>query len=278
MSDGLADVLARLEPVVAVTPLSRRGQAPAFRLECAAGPARKARVFPDAAAARRVERLLRAPGARALPRPAFRHGRVLVTEFIDGVPVDQALAAAPGLTPALVSGAGALLARLHAGRRPPGPLLRVGFYRAALRRVLDLLRRRRLLGPAEIRCVLAFPVARRAPIVLSHGDLCAENLVLTPGRTLRAIDEERLALRPVGFELARSVARWPLDGPGEALLLAGYESAGGDAASYRDARGFWLASALATSIGYRLRVAPEAVGPALERLRALAVSAASARP
>jgi aminoglycoside phosphotransferase (APT) family kinase protein len=270
VSDALAGLLRKLDPVVAVAPLSHRGQSPAFRLELASGPAWKARVFPSLAAARRVERLLRARSAVDLPRPRWRLGPVLVTEFIEGLPVDRVIAASPGAEPALVFAAGALLGRLHAGRRPSGRALPVAFFRAALRRVVALLRRRGSIEAREAERLHALPPPGRSASVLTHGDLCPENLILATDRRLRAIDEERVALRPLGFELARTIARWPLDETLEEQLLAGYGQAGGDARSFVAARSFWLASAFATSVGYRLRVAPEAVGPALEALRRLA--------
>ncbi len=267
MSAVLPAVLARLEPVVSLAPLSRRGQSPAFRLEIATGPALKARAFPSPALARRVERLLRA--APDLPQPRLREGRVLVTEFIEGVCVDRLLAASPQFEPDLVTAAGALLGWLHACR-PAGRALPVAFHASRLRRVVARLFRLELIEAEERRRLERLPAPRRGPVVLTHGDLCPENLVLTPGGRLRAIDEERLALRPLGFELARTVARWPLDAELEARLIRGYERAGGHPESYRASREFWLAVVLATSLDYRLRVAPDALGPALAALRRLA--------
>lgn len=277
MSGGLPAVLARLAPVVSLAPLSRRGASPAFRLEPAVGPDLKARVFASAALARRVERLLRV--APALPRPLFRQGAVLVTEFVVGAGVDRLLAASPHAAPDLAAAAGALLARLHACRGS-GRAAPVAFHASRLRRVLSRLVRLRLLDEADRRRLAALRVPSRAPVVLTHGDLCPENLVLTPGRRLRAIDEERLAMRPLGFELARTVARWPLDAALEARLLEGYGRAGGSPASYVAARAFWLGVVLATSIDYRLRVAPGTLGPALDALRRLAreLSEGRARP
>jgi aminoglycoside phosphotransferase (APT) family kinase protein len=270
MSSPLLSVLARFEPVIAVTPLSRRGQSPAFHLELRSGRAWKARVFATPGAARHIERLLRAPTARDLPRPVGCHGRVLLTEFIEGRPVDHVIAARPRSEPALARQAGALLGRLHRGKAPSGPSLAVAFFRSALRRGLALLTNRALLDAEEARALAQLRAPGRAPLVLTHGDLCPENLVAARDGRLRAIDEERLAVRPPGFELARTITRWPLSPALETRLLEHYARAGGDAASFVAFRPFWLASALTTSIGYRLRVAPEAVGPALAALRALA--------
>ena len=64
-------------------------------------------------------------------------------------------------------------------------------------------------------------------MAVTHGDICPENLIRTPDGALRPIDEERLALRPLAYDLARAVNRWPLDARLERAFLGGYVSAGG---------------------------------------------------
>jgi hypothetical protein len=101
--------------------------------------------------------------------------------------------------------------------------------------------------------------------------------VLTRTGKLRAIDEERLALRPYAFDLARTVARWPLDAAGETALLSGYRARGGEPSDYVEHRHFWVATALALTAAYRLHYGLTGLGRARDRLRSLAKSASRAR-
>ncbi len=88
--------------------------------------------------------------------------------------------------------------------------------------------------------LIALGAPVRARSGLTHGDVCPENLVLTPAGSLVAIDEERLALRPFAYDLARSVNRWPLDAALERAFLKGYADGGGDASGFgAGARSGW---------------------------------------
>ena len=78
-------------------------------------------------------------------------------------------------------------------------------------------------------------------------------------------------MRPVAYDLARAICRWPLDSGEEAALLAAYSAAGGPAREFRQYRRFWIAAALATSAVYRMRYRPGALGPIVAQLRELAV-------
>ncbi len=80
--------------IVRAVVLSRHGAGRAFRLDLRDGRTLKARVFTSPRWAADVERLLAAPGARACPRPIERHGNVLISEFVPGVPLDERLATA----------------------------------------------------------------------------------------------------------------------------------------------------------------------------------------
>jgi aminoglycoside phosphotransferase (APT) family kinase protein len=250
------------------TPLSRHGAAPAFRLDLDDGRTMKGRVFPNARWAAQVHRLLAAPGASALPKPLLRAECVLISEFIEGAPLDEWLAhRSARAVPRLAREAGRLMASVHSGRSPGGAAPTPARYRTRLAAIARRLVTASLLEP-EVGARLAELVApARARGGLTHGDICPENLILTPSGRLKAIDEERLAIRPFAYDLARAINRWPLHGRFERAFLSGYEDGGGDARGFRRWRAFWIPAALATSAEYRLARAPGTLGPILDALR-----------
>lgn len=250
------------------TRLSRRGAAPAFRLDLEDGRTVKARVFPSTRWAAGVQRLLAAPGARTLPRPLLRSGPVLISEFVEGIPLDEWLPHASAReVRRLAREAGRLTASFHAGRPPGGRGPRPARYRARLVALARRLVRASLLEPSLGARLAKLTAPERARSGLTHGDVCPENLIMTPSGPLRAIDEERLAVRPLAYDLARAVNRWPLHDGLERSFLSGYEDGGGDARGFRRWRAFWIAAALATSAQYRLAHAPDTLPPILAALR-----------
>lgn len=104
---------------------------------------------------------------------------------------------------------------------------------------------------------------------MTHGDLSIANLVVTREGVVRAVDEERVAVRPLAYDLARAVCLWQMSRNDERRFLDIYERAGGDATPYRAYRMFWIASALSTSVLYRIRYRPSALPPVVRALRAL---------
>jgi hypothetical protein len=254
-----------------VVPLSRNGTAGAFRLELSDGTTLKARVFPTPHWASRVHRLLLASRTTILPRPLRREGHVLLSEFVDGTPLDEWLRLATRPDHArLARDAGRLMARLHARPWPPAHPPAPERYRERLVRVANQLRRMALLGATEVRRLSRLKAPSRARIGLTHGDVCPENLILTPDGGIRAIDEERLAVRPLAYDLARSANRWPLDPRLDHAFLAGYADGGGHARGFLRWRTFWIATALASSAGHRLARAPHSLGPTLSALQKIA--------
>lgn len=253
------------------------GQAPAFRLDLAGGRRLKARLFPTSLQAARVSRLLQGRGAKDLPRPMRRAGRVLVVEFVKGESLDRLLSkAAPGVELRQARAAGALLARLHSGAAAPVVGPRPAYYRARMRRTVRALARAGLLGTEHARCLARLEAPPTARAGVTHGDLCPENLVRMPSGRLRAIDEERLAVRPLAFDLARTVTRWPLGPALEAALLDGYTAGGGNAKGYNARRTFWVAAALATSADHRLLRHAGALAVPVAGLRRLAATLCAA--
>jgi Ser/Thr protein kinase RdoA (MazF antagonist) len=252
--------------------LEGAGESPAFRLLLAGGGHAKLRVFSTSESAREVVRLLAAVKGSGLPRVRHVIGRAVVLEYVEGEVLDRHLARAGAAEETqLAAMAGRLLASIHAANSSsvarPRPL---GDYGLLLRRVVRRLGRRGLLDATSVRRLTRIVVPRTARWTVTHGDLCPENLVLTPGGRLRAIDEERLAVRPYAFDLARTVARWPLDAAGEAALLSGYRSIAGEPRDYAADRHFWVGTALALTAAYRIHNGLVGVGRARDQLRALA--------
>ena len=100
---------------------------------------------------------------------------------------------------------------------------------------------------------------------MTHGDICPENLIRTPDGALRPIDEKRLALRPLAYDLARAVHA---AGAGISRRLSVWRWTPGRILRYR---AFWIAGALATSAEYRFNQ-PARLRPILAALRALAAN------
>lgn len=233
--------------------LSSNGTHPAYLLRYPSGEAKKARCFASPGAAASVERRLARLPAGILPPLLGRSGNAILLAFVEGERLDRRLRAdrAPR-TRRWARAAGLLLARLHAvrgfARTAPEPAR----YARKLRRDLAALVRAGLLDRAQAAPLRALGAPPSARAGLTHGDLVPGNLLVGPRGRLLAIDEERLAPRPFAFDLARTVARWPLDAAHERAFLGGYRAGGGDPAGYRAHRRFWLAVAFATSAAYRL--------------------------
>jgi aminoglycoside phosphotransferase (APT) family kinase protein len=254
-----------------VIPLSRNGAAGAFRLELSDGATLKARVFPTSHWASRVQRLLLASRTTILPRLLRREGHVLLSEFVDGTPLDEWLRLATRADhERLARDAGRLMARLHSRPCPPAHPPAPERYREHLVRVVNQLGRTALLSATEVRQLSRLKAPPQARTGLTHGDVCPENLILTPDGVIRAIDEERLAVRPLAYDLARSANRWPLDPRLDHAFLAGYAEGGGHARGFLRWRTFWIAAALASRAGYRLARAPESLGPTLSAMQRIA--------
>jgi aminoglycoside phosphotransferase (APT) family kinase protein len=202
-----------------------------------------------------------------------RVGRRLVVEHVQGAVLDGRLREATlADRRRLVRATGRLLARLHGRNHAGAP---VSAYQRAVSLVTGRLVRRRQMSRADAARLAALSRPAQARAALTHGDPAPENLVLTASGRLRAIDEERVAVRPVAYDLARAICRWPLDAGEEAALLAAYAAAGGQAREFQLHRRFWIASALATSALYRMRYRPGALGPIVAQLRALAAESSA---
>ena len=252
-----------------VSPLQRRT---VYRLDLVTGETIKARCVEDEATARDLCVL-----RRGLP-PAFapvlaQHGPVLLEPWIDG----ESLGARPP-RPGELAAAGALLAALHAS---PAPLpddaatARLQRWQRRGARGLDELAARGALADPD-RARLAAALARSAPatvaVGLIHTDFCGENMVVDASGALHVIDNERIAVDALGYDLARTWARWELGDDDWARFAAAYDAAGGRPEAHAGQR-FWRLVALATAAAMRVEYGADP-SAALGRLRRLAAELA----
>lgn len=271
LSPRLAGRLASLGfGVRSAAPLSGGGHTPVWKLELEDGRRAILRRFKTSAAANDVWRLLRNRPTDALPRALLLTTRHLVVEYVDGQRLDRALRrGSPDAVRRRIRETGALLAHIHDGGPPRGYVRAMSQYKRVVTRMMRRLAGEGLLDPAIAQRIAAIDAPAEVRLVRSHGDPSPDNLVVTPGGGLRAIDVERLAVRPVAFDLARAVNLWPVPPEREPDLLDAYAAAGGAADEYRCARPFWTAVALSTSVAFRLHYSPAGLPPVLRALGAL---------
>jgi Ser/Thr protein kinase RdoA (MazF antagonist) len=206
-----------------VSPLgARKGRRGAYRVEIDAGRVVKARQFEDAETARRGFELR--AGLEAAFAPALaRYDSVILEEWIEGVPV------AADDWDRWVEPAGALLGRLHVRPLPPEAPATTPTrgWIADVAADLETLGTARVLTSAEVarlRAAIAACDPGAARTTLAHLDFCADNMVIDGQDRLRVIDNELLAIRPPGLDLARTFHLWPMPAAAWARFRRGYLS------------------------------------------------------
>lgn len=254
---------AHLEPVLAAAGLeaerccllrrvARPGGKLLLQLRGPDGQPLKVRQFPTPAAATAMVQLRQWIG----DHPGFSRvlawtGVHVLEEWVVGTSLGNATT-----SPVLARASGALLAELH---RVPLPH---GWPAVATLTPLVETTTARLRGLAEARALpldtaeqLVDDLRSRAPQEarqgLLHFDFSGENLVLSRERGVVSIDNERLRLGPLAYDLGRTMARWPLDPEAWAAFLDGYGKAC-ETPVWADQR-FWTLTALVASAWYRLR-------------------------
>jgi len=215
-----------------VSPLGpRKGMRFAYRVVTTDGRTVKARHLGTA----RDADLLRA--LRCHLDPAFapvldQCGAVLVEEWIAGIPLGH-LDSTPWFEPA-----GALLGRLHRAQPGAGSTSTHSWTGAALSDLALLEEAEEVTVPeaAALRQRLHATDPGAANLGLIHKDFCADNFVIDTAGALRVIDNELLAIDPLGFDLGRTFHLWPMDDGAWTAFLRGYASAG---LPPPDATGYW---------------------------------------
>ena len=221
--------------VALVSPLgARKGRRQAYCVTAAGGRIVKARRFEGEDEARRVFELR--AGLEAAFAPALaRQGAVVIEEWIEGSPLADAH------WRVWVEPAGALLGRLHARPLPPGAAATVttgGWLAEADADLAALAAARRIEGvwAEHLRAAIRASDPGTCRTALAHLDFCADNMVIDRDGRLRVVDNELLAIRPPGLDLARTFHLWPMPAASRARFHRGYLSA---APADPGAAGFW---------------------------------------
>lgn len=182
-----------------------------------------------------------------------RRGSLTLEEWVPGVTLDTLES-----SPAHLAAGGDLLGALHAvrqvGATPLPPALPTRPIRMQLQSDLrTVLALGALSGDvaARLRAAVARhdPGTARAGVL--HTDLCAENLILDPGGTLRAVDNEGMRIGAIGFDLARVRYGWPMSETDWRTFLAAYarlSDPGPELAHFA----FWQIAAICQSARLRL--------------------------
>lgn len=232
------------------TPLQPRA---VYRIALVSGETIKARRLEDAATARELCAL------RAALPPAFvpvlaLHGRVLLEPWIEGTE----LRGVPP-EPATVRAAGAQLAALHATTTAAGRPVRATQPTQAWREFGE-----RTCATIAGRSAVAAPVLQRvrglqadrdpghAVYGLVHTDFCGDNFVVDARGTLHVIDNERISVDALGYDLGRTWVRWRLGTADWERFAAAYAAHGGPAAAL-DALAFWRLMASLSALSTRLK-------------------------
>jgi aminoglycoside phosphotransferase (APT) family kinase protein len=239
-------------------------RAVAWRLLLDDGRSVRLRRLPDSAAAARIDQCLRAATPGVLPASLGRVGCWLATEYVPGHPAAMKVGRARAR-----AAAARLMAAIHASPHPAHRPTALSVYLRAITLATGRLLRIGQLSRAQAARLREADRPRVSAAALTHGDLSLANLVVTGDGRIRAVDEERVAVRPLAYDLARAVCLWQASADEERRYLEAYERAGGDAAPYRAFRTFWIASALSTSVLYRMRYRPSALPPVVRAIRAL---------
>jgi len=238
-----------------------------YRIEHEGGTV-KARRLEDEATARDLA-ALRSGLPDAFTRVVSRHGRVLIEEWIEGDPLPLAPERNHLLT------AGALLADLHASRTPGCRTLRAKCPTAA-HRLRAHARLSRLAGAGALRKEEAAGLEgglercdpREAAYGLVHLDFCGENMVMDRAGRLRVVDNDRIRLDSLSFDLARTWYRWALTAPQWDAFCLAYTSR--LPFPQPESLHFWKIVAAIQSAELRWHAYPEGAEVALRYLRALA--------
>jgi hypothetical protein len=237
----------RFRDLVVVSPPNphKRGRA-MFRVDLEDGGTIKARRLETAGAAGSLIPLrARAPAAFA---PAIAsHGPVLLEAWIPGTVLVE-------LDPdARVVEAGALLARLHATPlAEPRSVETTHWHEQALADLTMLTDAGRLDPSARerLRAELTARNPGRVRATLMHWDFCAENMLIDDRGALHVIDNEWLTIDAPGFDLARTLCRWPMSPSAWAAFMEAYRT---EAAHDPGPLGFW--KIVAAAMGARVRIA-----------------------
>jgi hypothetical protein len=239
----------------------------AYRVEHSGGTVKVRRLEDEATASRLVA--LRDGLPDAFVPVLFRCGRVLLEEWIEGEalsdpPAPDRLAEAGVLLGALHARSTLGSSRLHEVRGTGGHLLTA---ERSLRHVVAA----GALGKdeaASLARVMRELDPRHAIHGLVHFDFCGENMLIDVHGRLRVVDNERLRVDALGFDLARTWYRWALPEPDWEHFCSAY-AASVPFSDPQETLRFWQIVAVARAAALRLRAFPERADVTIMRLRAI---------
>jgi thiamine kinase-like enzyme len=272
----VAGALARVGLCIrAFRRISKIGSADAgrstYRIDVETGHTIKARRVDDDETARRLFEV-----RRELPE-AFApvigcYGAVLLEEWIDGEELGKGIPSDAHLTTAA-----SLLAHLHATQAVAGHPVHERRSTAVWRETAEESLRQVLAADAldvtavtRIREALEQRDPGQASVGLVHTDFCGENMVEDRAGRLRVIDNERVGVDAIGFDVARTWYRWALPVRAWECFRSAY-AARVSLTEPLDTLGFWSVVAVAHSAALRLRKDRRRAHVPLDRLRRMAV-------
>jgi aminoglycoside phosphotransferase (APT) family kinase protein len=238
-----------------------------YRIDLVSGVTIKARRLQDEETACRLFEIRRGlPDAFA---PAFhQYGAVVLEEWIEGEVLGERAPSDGHLIKA-----GALLADLHAEPAVAGrPAHEMRGTAAWSDEAGECLRQIVAAGAFDRQEALLLHQAlqrldpQRATYGLVHLDFCGENMVIDRTGRLRVVDNERIGVGALGFDLARTWYRWALPSEAWDRFLSAYV-ARMPLAEPVETLGFWSIVAVVKSAALRLRMDQGRAHVPFERLR-----------
>lgn len=239
-----------------------------FRVDLDSGETVKARCFADEQAARRQFELRGRLPAEFVPSLAV-HARVLLERWITGRNV--------GTRPTadVVTTAARVLASLHATAAAGTHVMydaRLSHWRERTVAGLRSLREAGLLTATqtdELAQAAGTEPSRSDVAVVGHFDFCGENMIIDDSDRLHVVDNERVGLGPLGFDLARVWYRWDL--PDTSWTRFGHAYAASSARPEPFAHfDFWRIAVLVQSACIRLNSGSNVAAVPVDRLTAFA--------
>lgn len=242
-----------------------------YRIDLESGHTIKARRLENEETACRLFEIRREL-PHSFARAFARYGAVLLEDWIEG----ESLGNIPP-SDAHLFDAGSLLAELHATRTVAGQPLHemrstAVWRNEAERRLCEICAVGALDEPdaSLIRDALRRLDPKRAIFGLVHTDFCGENMVVDRTGRLRVVDNERVGVDALGFDVARTWYRWALPQPAWERFRSVY-AARVQLTEPLETVGFWRLVAVVHSAALRLQVDRARVHVPLDCLRQIVV-------
>lgn len=269
-----AEILAGLPSIDSATPLttlsSRRSARACFRLELTNGERFKLRRHEHESRVEDLTWLRRHLNDGAFTSILAHRGDLTLESWIDGRPLAELTLADDQLVQAA-----RILGDLHATKRlgeEAFPIERAtAFYMQNVVSGLNALADAAALRPTEAEHLTAR--ARRADpgrssFGLLHNDFAADNLVVDDAGKVWCIDYESLDVGAFGYDIGRTLYRWPMSPPQWRTFLSSYAAHGGSRID-DEPLVFWRIAGMVASARYRLTYETADLSTAIDALRRL---------